>query len=319
MQVNMRREQRKSSQRNYSISWQDEGGITRSIQVQGTDVSGSGIGIRCPLEIRKGTRLYIQAEEGKPAGYSVVRHATRRGASYTLGLELEEATQKAQPTQESEPATNHYEFLQISPRAQAETIQRVYHFLAARYHPDNPETGDPERFILLNRAYEELSHPERRARYDATLQENGPHPNVLFHSVDFLDGVEGELNRRLAVLSLLYRKCRADIHNPQISLLDLEAQMGFPREYLDFTLWYLRSKKYLQQENGAEFSLTCLGVDYIEDNLAKLPLLHKLLNAGAASVNDFKDQGNEKTPEHSAKIGLLGPGKTEGEKMRRAG
>ncbi len=308
MQVNMRREQRKSSERKYSVSWQDEGGITRSMEVQGTDVSGSGIGIRCPLEIRKGAKVYLQAEEGQLAGYSVVRHVTRRGANYNIGLELEEAARKAHPTQESEPEADHYEFLQISPNAQTETIQRVYHFLAARYHPDNPETGDPERFILLNRAYEVLSHPERRARYDAERQEHGTRPSALFHSVDFLDGVEGELNRRLAVLSLLYRKCRADIHNPQISLLDLEAQMGFPREYLDFTLWYLRSKKYLQQENGAEFSLTCLGVDYIEDNFVKLPLLGKLLTAGTASANDFENKADGKTPERSAEVALLGSG-----------
>jgi hypothetical protein len=308
MQVNMRREQRKSSPKNYSVSWQDEGGLTRSVQVQGMDLSGSGVGIRCPVEIRPGTRVYLQAQEGQLAGYSVVRHATRRGAGYTIGLELDPATQKAHPAPESEPAVNHYEFLQISPNAQAETIQRVYHFLAARYHPDNPETGDPERFILLNQAYEVLSNPESRARYDAALEGNGTRPSALFHSVDFLDGVEGELNRRLAVLSLLYRRCRANIHNPQISLLDLESQMGFPREYLDFTLWYLRSKKYLQQENGAEFSLTCLGVDYVEDNFAKLPLLGKLLTAGTASDNTFKDKANGKLQERPAEIALLGPG-----------
>jgi hypothetical protein len=308
MQVNMRREQRKSSQRRYSISWQDENGMTRSMEVQGTDVSGSGLGIRCSVEIRTGTRVYIQAQEGQSAGYSVVRHTTRRGSHYTMGLELDPAA-RVDPRQESEPTVNHYEFLQISPNAQAETIQRVYHFLAARYHPDNPETGDPERFILLSQAYEVLSDPESRARYDATLEKDGMRPSALFQSVDFLDGVEGELNRRLAVLALLYRRCRANVHNPQVSLLDLEAQMGFPREYLDFTLWYLRSKKYLQQENGAEFALTCLGVDYVEESFAKLPLLNRLLNAGTASDNSFKYKTDEKTPELPAGIGLLGPGR----------
>lgn len=309
MQVNMRREQRKSSQRKYSISWQDEVGVTRSMEVQGTDASGSGIGLRCPVEIRTGTRVYLQAEEGQPAGYGTIRHTTRRGSSYMVGLELDPVARSADPTQESELTVNHYEFLQISPNAQAETIQRVYHFLAARYHPDNPETGDPERFILLSQAYEVLSNPERRAGYDATLQENEMRPSALFDAVDFLDGVEGEFNRRLAVLALLYRKCRANIHNPQVSLLDLETQMGFPREYLDFTLWYLRSKKYLQQENGAEFSLTCLGVDYVEESFTKLPLLHKLLNAGTASDISFKSKADERASGVPAGIGLLGPGR----------
>jgi len=35
---------------------------------------------------------------------------------------------------------DYYEFLQISPNAEGETIQRVYRFLATRLHPDNPET-----------------------------------------------------------------------------------------------------------------------------------------------------------------------------------
>ena len=102
-----------------------------------------------------------------------------------------------------------------------------------------------------------------------------------FESIDFLDGVEGEVNRRVAVLSLLYRQCRANIHNPRISLLELEAQMGFPREYLDFTMWYLRSKKYIKQEDNAEFALTSLGVDYVESNYSKVPLFDRLLNPGS--------------------------------------
>ena len=47
------------------------------------------------------------------------------------------------------PAHDYYEFLQISPNADAETIHRVYRFLAARLHPDNNETGHEENFRLL--------------------------------------------------------------------------------------------------------------------------------------------------------------------------
>jgi hypothetical protein len=92
--------------------------------------------------------------------------------------------------------------------------------------------------------------------------------------------VEGEVNRRLAVLSVLYRTCRANVHSPQVSILELETQMGFPREYLDFTMWYLRSKKYVNREDNGDLALTSSGLDYIEENYAKLPLLRKLLTAG---------------------------------------
>lgn len=257
--------------------------------MQSTDVSVSGIGVRSPIEIRQGAAVYIQAQGGYPTGYSVVCHTTRRGAAYVIGLELDETTKKTNPGFGTDQASDHYEFLQISPNAQPDTVHRVYRFLAARYHPDNPHTGDPEKFLLLNRAYEVLSNPETRARYDEILKNKPGQPSALFESVDFLDGVEGEVNRRLAVLSLLYRKCRANVNSRHVSLGELEAQMGFPREYLDFTIWYLRTKKYATQEDGGELALTSSGVDYIEENFAKLPLLHKLLSAGTPSTPAARD------------------------------
>ena len=301
----MRREPRRTSKRTYSVSWQSEDGFTHSAPVQGLDVSVSGIAVRCPCEIRKDTTVYIQADEGSPSGYTVVRHVTQKGTSYIIGLELDEATKKVRPILEAREPSDPYELLQISPKAHDETIQRVYRFLAARYHPDNPETGNQEKFLLLNQAYEVLSDPERRARYDEKLK-SGPAPrSALFDSVDFLDGVEGEVNRRLAVLSLLYLKCRANVHSSQVSLMDLEVKMGFPREYLDFTIWYLRSKKYIKQEDNAELALTPAGVDFVEENYAKLPLLRKLLGAPSASSRPGGDR--EAEPDRAVALPILGP------------
>jgi curved DNA-binding protein CbpA len=180
---------------------------------------------------------------------------------------------------------DYYEFLQINPNAKLETIQRVYRFLAARYHPDNRLSGDLEKFLLLKRAYEVLSDPGRRAQYDSTFKKELP-AGSLFEAVDFLDGIEGEINRRFAVLWVLYQQCRANIHSPHVSLLDLEAQIGVPREYLDFTIWYLRSKKYIKQEDNADLVLTCLGVDYIESNRSSSPLLNKRLHGSRANGVD---------------------------------
>jgi hypothetical protein len=59
-----------------------------------------------------------------------------------------------------------YETMQLSRNADAETISRVYRLLASRYHPDNRETGDSEKFLRLAEAYQILSDPEKRARYD---------------------------------------------------------------------------------------------------------------------------------------------------------
>ena len=83
--------------------------------------------------------------------------------------------------------TDYYEFLQISPNADADTIHRVYRFLAARLHPDNIETGHAENFQLLKKAYDVLSDPARRAEYDSKRRQDAPPQQPISSTVDFMD------------------------------------------------------------------------------------------------------------------------------------
>lgn len=305
MQVNARRDKRHLSRKHYSVSWEDKSGLTHSCEGLGTDISDSGVGFQCPLELPVGNTVYIQAEDEHPTGYAVVRHCTRSGDGFLVGLELTPEARSSVSIPASD-ATDYYEFLQISPNAEAETIHRIHRFLAARYHPDNPETGDPDKFRRLSQAFAVLSRPDRRREYDATLQGKMAGPIPGFDSVDFMDGVDGEVNRRLAVLSLLYRKCRANVESPKVSLAELERQMGFPREYLDFTTWYLRTKKYITREDNSDFALTVLGVDYVETNYSKLPVLRKLLNAGNPTAASA--QNGSETPLDPEGAHILSPG-----------
>ena len=64
-------------------------------------------------------------------------------------------------------AGDYYEILGVSRRADKEEIKRAYRRLARKYHPDvNKDPGAEERFKEINRAYEILSDPEVKARYD---------------------------------------------------------------------------------------------------------------------------------------------------------
>ncbi len=64
-------------------------------------------------------------------------------------------------------AQDYYDMLGVSQDADKEEIKRAYRRLARKYHPDvNKEDGAEERFKEINRAYEVLSEPELRARYD---------------------------------------------------------------------------------------------------------------------------------------------------------
>ena len=73
-------------------------------------------------------------------------------------------------------AQTPYEVLGVKPDASAEEIRTVYRKLAKQYHPDlNP--GKPaaeERFKAVSAAYDLLSDPEKRGRYDrGEIDESG--------------------------------------------------------------------------------------------------------------------------------------------------
>ena len=115
---------------------------------------------------------------------------------------------------------DYYEFLQISPNADSETIHRVYRYLAGRLHPDNPESGDSEMFRLLKSAYDVLSNPSSRSEYDASCNRENE-AATLSTSVDFMDSLDGELNRRVGVLAVLYFRRRSYPHTPEVSLAEI--------------------------------------------------------------------------------------------------
>ena len=63
-----------------------------------------------------------------------------------------------------------YTLLGLARSASAEEIREAYFAAARRLHPDkNTAPGDTEFFLDIQGAYEVLSNPKKRARYDTTL------------------------------------------------------------------------------------------------------------------------------------------------------
>jgi curved DNA-binding protein CbpA len=164
-----------------------------------------------------------------------------------------------------------YEVLQLSPNASTETVERVYRMLAKRYHPDNQDTGDAARFAEVQNAYETLSAPSARAAYDVKYEENRATTWKVFGQQSA--GDHRSEDRRLfhAILSLLYIARRRDPHNGGLGSVTLEKLLGCPSQHLEFPIWYLRERGWVERLESGLFAITADGVDKIASEDLSVP------------------------------------------------
>lgn len=160
-----------------------------------------------------------------------------------------------------------YEILQVSANAEPDTIHRIYRLLAQRFHPDNQESGDADRFHQIHEAYTVLSDPERRAKYDVSYhQARQERWRLVSSGAHAENDFEIEQIGRLTLLEALYTRRRMEPTSPSLNTADLEALIGRPREHLEFTIWYLGQKKYVTRDDQARLQITADGVEHLEQN-----------------------------------------------------
>jgi curved DNA-binding protein CbpA len=164
-----------------------------------------------------------------------------------------------------EKTEDYYEVLQVSANADAETIDRVYRMLAQRYHPDNQQTGDENRFRTLLEAHTVLKDPEKRARYDVLYhQHRQDRWRLVSSGAQSENDFEMEQVFRLTVLEALYTQRRLEPMKPGIFWGEFEKLTGRPREHLEFTIWFLVQKKFVDQSDEGRVMLTVEGAEYLE-------------------------------------------------------
>ena len=271
-----RKEERKAFDGIVTLSTSAEGSDQRFIRGRAIDFSKSGARVQISDPLDVGAQVYLRADSFGLMGMAKVRYCQQRLAGYVLGLELEK---RGAQMRTADDFIDYYEVLQISPRADVETIHRVFRMQAARYHPDNKQTGNEERFKMLSRIYETLVDPKRREQYDLHRRLREPASIPVFGLAEFVAGIEGEVNRRLGVLCLLYKRRRSNPDHPALSLLQLEFLMDFPREHLMFTVGYLREKNYIRIVENSDFQISAEGVDALEAGVRGKQIFQHLLEA----------------------------------------
>jgi len=184
-----------------------------------------------------------------------------------------------------QPFYDYYETLQISPNADFDTIEKIYRLLAKKYHPDNQSTGNAQKFASLTDAYTILSDMERRAAYDAGYQDSKNQQWKSISEAFSSDGYGSDQHVRRTILSILYTQRRGDPSNSSVGVVQLENIMQWPGETLDFHIWYLKQKKFIERSESGGFEITVEGVDQIESD-GLILRKDRLLTESAGSSED---------------------------------
>ena len=156
---------------------------------------------------------------------------------------------------------DYYEILEISPNASSETIDRIFRYFAQRYHPDNQDTGDVDRFSEVVRAHDTLRDPVKRAQYDIQHKNHLDFRWKLAEEASDSKGIGRDVDIQDKLLSILYVKRRRNINDPGIGNHDLERLSDCPREHLEFHLWYLKEKGWIGRLENGMLAITVEGVD----------------------------------------------------------
>ena len=195
--------------------------------------------------------------------------------------------------------TDFYELLQVSPNADADTIERVFRHLAKRFHPDNEQSGDSDRFRLVVEAHKTLADPETRAGYDVKYQDYWNSKWRLASEAGDGTAFADDRETRERLLSLMYVQRRRNMNSPGLGEYEVSRLLRMPIELVEFHVWYLKAKGWVERLDTGQLAISALGVDQVEQGRLRLTpdlLLeaHGVASAGADA--EAERPGSEADP-----------------------
>lgn len=254
-----------------------DGSNTGFLQTLLIDTADDGIGVQSRVPFTVGALVLIEPSQEMteavgpvaPRGKIAWCRRTNSGL-FRIGVAFaaKESPRQQQAGEEAAGASDtppdYYEILQVHPKATSEMVNRAYRLLAHVYHPDNPATGDDEKFRQLTAAFKTLSDESQRAAYDVARNASVQTIWSVFKGSVPQTGMAAERRKRHGILAALFQKRAAEPHAPSMSIFELEDVLGVSREQIEFTLWYLRERTLVTRSDNNRFQITAAGVDGLE-------------------------------------------------------
>jgi Ca-activated chloride channel family protein len=136
------------------------------------------------------------------------------------------------------PAPDYYALLGVFRDATQEEIKQAYFEAARRLHPDkNQAPGETELFLDIQQAYEVLSDPSRRAKYDATLPDPDEKDSPIVSRILYSRKTLVKINEPQLVYALLEwkpRQLEKEVVSPPLNIcLVLDRSTSMQGESMD--------------------------------------------------------------------------------------
>jgi curved DNA-binding protein len=178
---------------------------------------------------------------------------------------------------DGESFVDHYRKLQVHPNCDAKALEAAYRHLAKMYHPDHPETADVTKFNEVVRSYAALRYPDQRAEYDLQYRDV---VGIQFESAnDELRDEKSPLSDAEVhekVLSLLYARRRENARDAGVGHYAIQEMLNCSNQHLEFHLWYLRAKGFIEPTEEGTLAISIEGVDHVI-SVSRAAMKEKLL------------------------------------------
>jgi|SRR5579872_691718 len=86
--LNERRDVRVRYRASFYLLWDEQSWQPKYVKAVSSEVSEHGMSLESPQSIPVGSRLSLRSESGALFGGAVVKHSTKRGSMYVVGLEF---------------------------------------------------------------------------------------------------------------------------------------------------------------------------------------------------------------------------------------